>query len=110
MHKQKPVVWNISEKAKTSKQVVVDSTSTSEPKPSHVTEQEDDWRETIEGHERSKQPSIKHFIVKDRYSPDSMLLFEQRSRSTPSHYNLPHPVDTHMCSSNINGLSCSLVN
>ena len=41
MHKQKAVVWNISEKAKTSKQVVVASTSTSEPKPSDVAEQED---------------------------------------------------------------------
>ena len=58
MHKQKAVVWNTSEKAKTSKQVVVASTSTSEPKPSDVTEQEDDQRETIEGHEGSKQPSI----------------------------------------------------
>ena len=36
MHKQKAVVQNISE-AKTSKQVVVASTSTSEPKPSDVT-------------------------------------------------------------------------
>ena len=42
MHKQKAVVQNISEEAKTSKQVVVASTSTSEPKPSDVTEQEDD--------------------------------------------------------------------
>ena len=50
MPKQKAVVQNISEKAKTSKQVVVASTSKSEPKPS-VTEQEDDQRETIEGHE-----------------------------------------------------------
>ena len=64
MHKQKAVVRNISEKAKTSKQVVVASTSTSEPKPSDVTEQEDDQRETIEGHEGSKQPSIKHFFMK----------------------------------------------
>ena len=64
MHKQKAVVWNILEKAKTSKQVVVASTSTSEPKPSDVTEQEDDQRETIEGHEGSKQPSIKHFFMK----------------------------------------------
>ena len=47
MHKQKVVVQNISEEAKTSKQVVVASTSTSEPKPSDVTEQEDDQRETI---------------------------------------------------------------
>ena len=62
MHKQKAVVWNTSEKAKTSKQVVVVSTSESEP--SDVTEQEDDQRETIEGHEGSKQPSIKHFFVK----------------------------------------------
>ena len=54
MHKQKVVVWNISEKAKTSKQVVVASTSTSEPKPSDVIGQEDDQRETIEGHEGSK--------------------------------------------------------
>ena len=54
MHKQKAVVRNISEKAKTSKQVVVASTSSSEPKPSDVTEQEDDKRETIEGHEGSK--------------------------------------------------------
>ena len=45
-----------------------------------------------------------------RYSPDSVLLFEQRSQSTPSHYNLPYPVDTCMCSSKINSLSCSLVN
>ena len=45
MHKQKAVVQNISEEAKTSKQVVV--ASTSEPKPSDVTEQEDDQRETI---------------------------------------------------------------
>ena len=42
MHKQKAVVQNISEEAKTPKQVVVASTSTSEPKPSDVTEQEDD--------------------------------------------------------------------
>ena len=40
IHKQKVVLQNIS--AKTSKQVVVASTSTSEPKPSDVTEQEDD--------------------------------------------------------------------
>ena len=46
MNKQKAVVQNISEEAKTSKQVVVASTSTSEPKPSDVTEQEDDQRET----------------------------------------------------------------
>ena len=64
IHKQKAVVRNISEKAKTSKQVVVASASTSEPKPSGVTEQEDDQRETIEGHEGSKQPSIKHFVMK----------------------------------------------
>ena len=64
IHKQKAVVRNISKKAKTSKQAVVASTSTSEPKPSDVTEQEDDERETIEGHEGSKQPSIKHFIMK----------------------------------------------
>ena len=44
MHKQKAVVRNISEKAKTSKQAVVASTSTSEPKPSDVTEKEDDQR------------------------------------------------------------------
>ena len=44
MHKQKAVVQNISEEAKTSKQVVVASTSTNEPKPSDVTEQEDDQR------------------------------------------------------------------
>ena len=56
MHKQKAVVQNISEEAKTSKQVVVASTSTSERKPSDVTEQEDDQRETIGGHEGSKQP------------------------------------------------------
>ena len=42
MHKQKAVVQNISEKAKTSKQAVV--ASTSEPKPSDVTEKEDDQR------------------------------------------------------------------
>ena len=47
MYKQKAVVQNISEEAKTSKQVVVASTSTSELKPSDVTEQEDDQRETI---------------------------------------------------------------
>ena len=64
MHKQKAVVQNISEKAKTSKQVVVASTSTSEPKPSDVIEQGDDQRETIEGHEGSKQPSIKYFFMK----------------------------------------------
>ena len=64
MHKQKAVVQNISDKAKSCKQVVVDSLSTSEPKPSDVTEQEDDQRETIEGHEGSKQPSIKHFFMK----------------------------------------------
>ena len=64
MYKQKAVVRNISEKAKTSKQVVVASTSTSEPKPSDVTEQEDDQRERIEGHEGRKQPSIKHFFMK----------------------------------------------
>ena len=39
IHKQKAVVQNISEEAKTSKQVVIASTSTSEPKPSDVTEQ-----------------------------------------------------------------------
>ena len=48
----------------TSKQVVVASTSTSEPKPSDVAEQEDDQRETIEGHEGSKHQSIKHFLMK----------------------------------------------
>ena len=64
MHKQKTVVQNISEKAKTSKQVVVASISTSEPKPSDVAEQEDDQRETIEGYEGSKQPSINHFFMK----------------------------------------------
>ena len=48
MHKQKAVVQNISEEAKTSKQVVVASTSTSEPKPSDVTEQEDDQRKQLE--------------------------------------------------------------
>ena len=64
MHKQKAVVQNISEKANTSKQVVVASISTSEPKPSDVTEQEDDQRETIEGHEGSRQPSIKNFFMK----------------------------------------------
>ena len=64
MHKQKAVVQNISKKANTSKQVVVASISTSEPKPSDVTEQEDDQRETIEGHEGSKQPSIKNFFMK----------------------------------------------
>ena len=32
VHKQKAIVWNISEIAKTSKQVLVASTSTSEPK------------------------------------------------------------------------------
>ena len=64
MHKQKAVVRNISEKAKTSKQVVVASKSTSKPKPSDVTEQEDDQRETIEGHKGSKQPSNKHFFMK----------------------------------------------
>ena len=58
MHKQK------AEEAKTSKQVVVASTSTSKPKPSDVTEQEDDQRETIGGHEGSKQPLIKHFFMK----------------------------------------------
>ena len=64
MHKQKAVVRNITEKAKTSKQVIVASTSTSEPKPSDVIEQEDDHREAIEGHEGSKQASIKHFFMK----------------------------------------------
>ena len=64
MYEKKAVVWNISEKAKTFKQAVVASTSTSEPKPSDVTKQEDDQRETIEGHEGSKQPSIKHFFMK----------------------------------------------
>ena len=64
MHKQKAVVQNITEKAKTSKQVVVASTSTSESKPSDVIEQEDNHRETIEGHEGSKQVSIKHFFMK----------------------------------------------
>ena len=48
----------------TSKQVVVASTSTSEPKPSDVEEQEDDQTETIEGHEGSKWPSIKHSLMK----------------------------------------------
>ena len=47
MHRQKAVVQHISEEAKTSKQVVVASTSTSEPKSSDVTQQEDDQRETI---------------------------------------------------------------
>ena len=64
MHQQRAVVQNISEEAKTSKQVVVASTSTSEPKPSDVAEQEDDQRETIGGHEGSKQPLIKHFFMK----------------------------------------------
>ena len=63
MHNQKAVVQNSSEEAKTSKQVVVASTSTSEPKLSDVTEQEDDQKETI-GHEGSKQPLIKHFFMK----------------------------------------------
>ena len=62
MHKQKAVVQNISEEAKTSKQVVV--ASTSEPKPSDVTEQEDDQRETSGGHEGSKQSLIKYFFMK----------------------------------------------
>ena len=48
MHKQKAVVQNISEEAKTSKQVVVASTSTSEPKPSDVTEQEDEGEKQLE--------------------------------------------------------------
>ena len=60
MQQQGAVVQNISEKAKTSKQAVV----ASEAKPSDVTEQEDDQRQTIEGHEGSKQPSIKHFFMK----------------------------------------------
>ena len=61
MHKQKAVVEHF---RKTCKQFVVASTSTSEPKPSDVTEQEDDQRETIEGHEGSKEVSIKHFFMK----------------------------------------------
>ena len=61
MHKQKFVVQNISKEAKTSKVVVA---TTSEPKPSDVTEQEDDQRETIGGHEGSKLPLIKHFFMK----------------------------------------------
>ena len=64
VHKQKAIVWNISEIAKTSKQVVVASMSTSEPKPSDVVEWEGDKRETIEGHEGSKQTSFKHFFMK----------------------------------------------
>ena len=48
----------------TSKQVEVASISTNEPKPSDIAKQEDDQRETIEGHEGSKQPSIKHFLMK----------------------------------------------
>ena len=79
--KQKAVVQNISE-AKTSKQVVVASTSTSEPKSSDVTEQEDDQRETIGGREGSKQPLIKHFFmktVKDTDKGQSSLLDKSKA-------------------------------
>ena len=82
MHKQKAVVQNISEEAKTSKQIVVASTSTSEPKPSDVTEQEDDQRETIGGHEGSKQSLIKHFFmktVKDTDKGQSSLLDKSKA-------------------------------
>ena len=48
MHKQKAVVQNISEEAKTSKQVVVASTSTSEPTPSDGKEQVDDREKQLE--------------------------------------------------------------
>ena len=80
--KQKAVVQNISEEAKTSKQVVVASTSTSEPKSSDVTEQEDDQRETIGGREGSKQPLIKHFFmktVKDTDKGQSSLLDKSKA-------------------------------
>ena len=95
MHKQKAVVQNISEEAKTSKQVVVASTSTSEPKPSDVTEQEDDQRETIGGHEGSKQPLIKHFFmktVKDTDKGQSSLLDKSKADHGEETMSLPDQI------------------
>ena len=95
MHKQKAVVQNISEEAKTSKQVVVASTSTSEPKPSDVTEQEDDQRETIGGHEGSKQPLIKHFFmktVKDTDKGQSSLLDKSKAEHGEETMSLPDQI------------------
>ena len=95
MHKQKAVVQNISEEAKTSKQVVVASTRTSEPKPSDVTEQEDDQRETIGGHEGSKQPLIKHFFmktVKDTDEGRSSLLDKSKADHGEETMSLPDQI------------------
>ena len=94
MHKQKAVVQNISEEAKTSKQVVVASTSTSEPKPSDVTEQEDDQRETIGGYEGSKQPLIKHFMktVKDTDKGQSSLLDKSKADHGEETMSLPDQI------------------
>ena len=94
MHKQKAVMQN-SEEAKTSKQVVVASTSTSEPKPSDVTEQEDDQRETIGGHEGSKQPLIKHFFmktVKDTDKGQSSLLDKSKADHGEETMSLPDQI------------------
>ena len=95
MHKQKAAVQNISEEAKTSKQVVVASTSTSEPKPSDVTEQEDDQREAIGGHEGSKQPLIKHFFMKTVKGTDkgqSSLLDKSKADHRGETMSLPDQI------------------
>ena len=95
LHKQKAVVQNISEEAKTSKQVVVASTSTSEPKLSDVTEQEDDQRETIGGHEVSKQPLIKHSFmktVKDTDKGQSSLLDKSKADHGEETMSLPDQI------------------
>ena len=95
MHKQKAVVQNISEEAKTSKQVVVASTNTSEPKPSDVTEQEDDQRETIGGHEGRKQPLIKHFFmktVKDTDKGQTSLLDKSKADHEEETMSLPDQI------------------
>ena len=87
---------NISEEAKTCKQVVVASTSTSEPKPSDVTEQ-DDQRETIGGHEGSKQPLIKHFFmktVKDTDKGQSSLLDKSKAEHGEETMSLPDQICT----------------
>ena len=95
MHKQKAVMQNISEEAKTSKQVVVASTSTSEPKPSDVTKQGDDQRETIGGDEGSKQPLIKHFFmktVKDTDKGQSSLLDKSKADHGEETMSLPDQI------------------
>ena len=95
IHKQKAVMQNISEEAKTSKQVVVVSTSTSEPKPSDVTEHEGDQRETIGGHEGSKQPLIKHFFMKtvrDTDKGQSSLLDKSKADHGEETMSLPDQI------------------